>query len=420
VSTYVRRIIDQTLDELQPQLRATALEGPKAVGKTATAARRAATVLSLDLASQRALLEADPEILMKLPGPILVDEWQRLPASWDYIRRAVDAGAPPGHFILAGSALPRRAAIHSGAGRIVPLRMRPLSLAERGLDKPSVSLADLLTGKAEVSGRTTVRLADYVQEIIASGLPGLRGSGPRALRAELDAYIENAVSREFVQQGYAVRKPDTLRAWLTAYAAATATTTSYTSILDAATPNLPDKPAKETVGSYREALASLWLLDPLPAWTPTHNHLKRLGMAAKHNLADPALAARLLGFDLANLLTGDARTTKGDPILGALFESLITLSVRTYAERAEARVYHLRTNGGAHEVDLIVQRPDGRVVAIEVKLRAGPRSDDARHLAWLKRTIGDDLLASVIVTTGQQAYTQPDGVVVVPAALLGP
>ena len=420
MSEYRRRIIDDELDEFQPQLRAIALQGPKAVGKTATASRRARTILDLDLESQRRVLEADPALIRNLPGPVLIDEWQRLPSSWDMVRRAVDAGTPKGHLMLAGSSAPKDAVIHSGAGRIVPFRMRALSLAEREIETPTVSLKRLLAGDTTVEGATSIGLTDYVQEILASGLPAIRLEPARVRQRELDAYIDNIVRREFPQQGYAVRKPETLRAWLTAYAAATSTTTSYSDILDAATPNESHKPAKETVGSYREALSSLWLLDPIPAWTPTRNPMTQLGKASKHHLADPALAARLLGLDERTLLTADVLTTRGTPMLGALFEHLVSLSVQVYAQAAEARVFHFRTKNGDHEVDLIIQRPDGAVIALETKLSAAATDSHARHLSWLKQKLGNDLVASAIITTGQYAYTRPDGIAVIPASLLGP
>jgi len=80
----------------------------------------------------------------------------------------------------------------------------------------------------------------------------------------------------------------------------------------------------------------------------------------------------------------------------------------------------MRTRNGDHEVDLIVERRDGRVLAIETKLAATPSDRDVRHLRWLAKHIGHDLLDSVVVTTGPYAYRRPDGIAVVPAALLGP
>jgi hypothetical protein len=107
-------------------------------------------------------------------------------------------------------------------------------------------------------------------------------------------------------------------------------------------------------------------------------------------------------------------------LLGDLFESLVTLGVRTFAQAAEASVSHLRTHHGEHEVDLIVERGDGRVLAIEVKLKRVVVDRDVRHLLWLRDQIGDDLLDAVVITTGPEAYRRKDGIAVVPAALLGP
>ena len=419
---YRRRVLDDTLDELQPHLRALSIHGPKGVGKTATAMQRAVSVVDLSLPAQREILTADPSVLTRLPGPVLVDEWQRLPEVWDQVRHAVDAGSPPGHFIVAGSSAPRGAVVHSGAGRIVPMRMRPLSVAERGIETPTVSLAALLAGNRDIGGTTKLRLTDYVEEITASGFPAIRGLPPRIRRAELDAYLDNVVQREFPEQGYPVRRPAVLRAWLAAYAAATSTTAAYSKILDAATAGLANKPAKETTLAYRDALSSLWLLDAIPPWIPSHNHLERLGRSPRHHLADPALAARLLGLDDAALLRAEQGSTNlsEGTILGALFEHLAALSIHTYAEAGEARVSHLRTRNNDHEVDLIVQHADGRVLGIEVKLADRVEDTDVKHLHWLRDRIGKDLIDAVVIHAGEHAYRRRDEVAVVPLALLGP
>lgn len=107
-------------------------------------------------------------------------------------------------------------------------------------------------------------------------------------------------------------------------------------------------------------------------------------------------------------------------MVGGLFESLVTLGVRTYAQAAEARVFHFRTRNGDHEVDLIVEADDHRVVAIEVKLSATVSDEDVKHLVWLKNKLGETLVDAIVVTTGPYAYRRQDGIGVVPAALLGP
>jgi hypothetical protein len=420
---YRRRIVDDELDELIAGLPAIALEGPKAVGKTASALRRAATVHRLDDEAERSIAQADISRLLEGEPPVLIDEWQRVPESFDRVRRAVDAGAPAGSFLLTGSAYPMAPPTHSGAGRIVQVRLRPMTLAERGIDTPTVSLKQLLQGKRNpVTGRTDVNLDRYVKEILASGFPALHGLADRLARAQLDGYIDRIIDRDFDELGRQVRRPGTLRRWMQAYAAATATTASFEKIRDAATSGNGEKPNRATTQPYRDVLERLWILDPVPAWLPTRSRLARLSAPPKHHLADPALAARLLGADASTLLhpqSSGPQITREGTLLGALFESLVTLSVRVYAQAAEARTAHLRTWSGDREIDLIVESGQ-RVLAIEVKLGQTPEDRDVRHLNWLRDQLGDELADAMIVTTGQAAYRRADGIAVVPAALLGP
>jgi uncharacterized protein len=385
--------------------------------------RRAATVHRLDDEAERSIAQADTSRLLEGEPPVLIDEWQRVPESFDRVRRAVDDGARAGSFLLTGSASPTEPPTHSGAGRIVQVRLRPMTLAERDISAPTVSLNKLLHGeRGPVTGATEANLERYVHEILASGFPGLRGLSERLARAQLDGYIDRIIDRDFDELGRQVRRPGTLRRWMQAYAAATATTTSYEKIRDAATNGHGEKPARATTQPYRDILERLWILDPVPAWLPTRNRLARLSAPPKHHLADPALAARLLGADASTLLhpqPDGPRITREGTLLGALFESLVTLSVRVYAQAAEARTSHLRTWSGDREVDLIVERGQ-RIVAIEVKLGQTPEDRDVRHLLWLRNELGDEVADAIIVTTGQAAYRRPDGIAVVPAALLGP
>jgi predicted AAA+ superfamily ATPase len=208
-----------------------------------------------------------------------------------------------------------------------------------------------------------------------------------------------------------------------AYAAATATSASWEKVRDAATGGESEKPARTTVMPYRDVLERLYVLDPLPGWKPTRNHIARLTEPPKHHLADPALATTLLGLNSQRLLAGDEPATaipRDGTFLGALFESLVTQSVRVYAQAADASVGHLRTFAGEREIDLIVERGDGRVVAMEVKLHPVATEKDVTHLNWLREQMGADLLDAVVVTTGSEAYRRADGIAVVPAALLRP
>ncbi len=420
---YVRRVIDTELDVLLPALPAILLDGPKGVGKTSTALQRAGHVWRLDDPAQRAVVDADPDIVAESEPPVLVDEWQRVPAVFDAVKRAVDEDRTPGRFLLTGSAA-SPVSTHTGAARIVNLRMRPLTLVERGVGTPTVSLSELLVGdRPEVRGQTDLSLRDYTDEIVRSGLPGLQHLERRPLRSQLDGYIDLVISREMTMMGHRVRRPATLLAWLRAYAAATGDVVAYEKIRDAATSGHGDKPAKTTTLPYIDVLTDLRILDDIEAWSPSLNQLSRLTQGPKHHLADPALATRLLGLDADAMITGETGSVhvpRDGLLLGGLFEALATLSIRVFAQAAEARVHHLRTYAGRHEVDPIVERGDGRVLAVEIKLASTVDGDDVKHLHWLEGKIGDRLIDRVIVSTGPNAYRCKDGVAVVPLGLLGP
>lgn len=413
---YARRTVDGELDDLLSIAPAVAIDGAKGVGKTATAIRRASRTWLLDDPAQRSLLGADPAFVTAGPGTLLIDEWQRLPQVWDSVRRRVDDGAPPGRFILTGSATPRAGVdTHSGAGRIVSVRMRPMAFHERHAAADAVSLRAVLGGVGErLDAATDTTIADYFAAIESSGFPGIAGQPERLRRGLLDAYIDRVIDRELPDHGVAVRRPETLRRWLAAYASASSTTTALTRLAAAAAGRGGDQPAKTTTMAYRDHLTQLWLLDPVPGWSPSRNPMSRLQQAPKHQLADPALAARLLHLSAAALASA-----RGAHMAGRFFESLVTLSVRVAAQAAEASVGHLRTGNGDHEVDLIVEGVDGGVVGIEVKMGVDVDDADVRHLRWLREQLRDDVVDLLVVTAGRYAYRRADGIGVVPLALLG-
>lgn len=359
----------------------------------------------------RTSLAANFNLVAEVEPPVFIDEWQLEPQVSDRVRMAVDdQPAGGGRFLLAGSAgLAPDARIHSGAGRIISLTMRPMAFSERGLHEPTVSLRAVHAGDATIAGRSTLGVRGYIDEILRSGFPGIRDLSPANRDRQLDGYLARIVDRDLPENGITVRRPGALRAWLRAYAAATSSTADYTKILDAATAGEPNKPSRNTVDGYREHLQRLFILDPVEAWTPAFVPLKRLTNSSKHHLVDPALAARLVGVGAAGLLVGEGRTvspTTGT-WLGALFESLAVQSVRVYAEAMGARVGHLRTKNGDHEIDMIIETNDTRCTAIEVKLADTIHDADVRHLHWLRNQLGPRLGECVIVHTGPRAYRRP-------------
>jgi predicted AAA+ superfamily ATPase len=211
---------------------------------------------------------------------------------------------------------------------------------------------------------------------------------------------------------------------LASYAAAISTAAGYSEILDNSTAGESGKPAAKTTIAYREALERLWLIDELPAWLAGENHYSRLKKTPKHYLADPAFAVRLLGINEEHL-TGRKRLSgpsgrfdeKHGSIIGRLFEALVFQSLKVYASVNDAALYYFRTQNGDREIDFILEQGD-RVIAVEVKTAPSVSGEDVRHLVWLKGAMGDRLADAIIINTGNTAYRRPDGIAVVPAALL--
>jgi uncharacterized protein len=434
---YTPRIVDTVLSRLLSGVGAVSLEGAKAIGKTATATRLSERTVRLDVPAVSAVVAADPDEAVRPPYPVFFDEWQHVPAIWDAVRRSVDTDPTPGRVLLAGSGGWPRAArpTHSGAGRIVTIRMRPMVISERldadGLlasERSVISVAALLGqgDRPHLHGESPWSLKDYARQIVASGFPGIRSLAPELRNALLESYVNHLLTRDVRESTGAAANPAIAERWIRACAAATGTSTSLEKLRDLATAGDGPPVARTTALRYRDALERLFVYDPVPAWKPGGTALSRLGEAAKIHLVDPALSAHLLGMDEGALLDGETPTVPLAPrvrdggVFGALFESLVAQAMRTYARAADAQHRHVRTYAGEHEVDGILLRRDQRCVAYEVKLAATVTDRDVAHLHWLKSQLGDQLLDAIVVHTGPAAYRRADGIGVVPAAMLVP
>ena len=423
------RLIEPYLKKLMKEFPAIAIDGLKGVGKTVSTKRIAATVFELDNPKDYDQITNIPDILISETPPVLIDEWQRVPAVWDFVRRAVDSGVKPGTFLLTGSVSSTDTNIHSGAARIIRRKMHPLSLAERGIENPTVSIAEMFSSsepcKAPISGKTKIGSRDYMYEIAASGLPEFRKYSTESRKIAFKSYIANILTHDFRQQGIKLRQPETLLRWLRAYAAAISTDAGYSEILDASTAGEGSKPAAKTTIAYREALENLWLLDELMPWIEGEGFFSGLKQSPKHYLADPAIPAYLLGLDEKILSGGNGWSPRAErfdkkygSIIGRLFEALMFLSLNVYASVNNAELFFAKTYKGEHEVDFVLQK-DSKVIACEVKFSPTANASDGKHLRWFKDKVGSDCKDAIMITTGATAYRREDGIAVVPAALLG-
>lgn len=407
--TYLRRHIDERLARLMDVHPACLVEGIRGVGKTSSAQRLAASTLRLDDPPIAAMVTADPEAAFgALQPPVLIDEWQRSPTVWDAVRRSIDNDRAPGRFILSGSSRAALAAdVHAGAGRILPVRLRPMTLCERRGEAPPASLADLAEfGIDAVRGaRSPLRPSEQADAATESGLPGYLALDPADHQEALRAYLDLAVARDLAEITSAQRDVTKLRNYVRAYGATVATTAEHAAIHNAA------GVSKATGESYHDLLTRLGLVEELPGWS--NNRLKRLTRRPKRHLIDPALAAAD-HHDTASVLA--QRPDRA----GHLFESAVVSQIRAAADALGLgwRFSHLRTAGGDHEVDLIADLPGGEVLAFEAKLSPTVTPADARHLATLKERLGASFRAGLVIHPGETAYRLHDRIAAVPLAAL--
>lgn len=420
---YKKRLIDSLLQEYLEDFPAVLIEGAKAVGKTSTCQKFSKIAYRLDSNEQLSVVQADSSILFNQEKPVLIDEWQRLPEIWDIVRREVDAELPVGSILLTGSSPSLYQGLHSGSGRIERLKMRPFSIVERDMVEPIVTIETLLTGaELTISGKTMLTLADYIDEIYKSGFPGIRDRSTRAIKRSLTSYIDNIIERDFQENNITVRKPRALMAWLKTYAAATATTTAFKTILEAALANENVSPSAKTATNYRDLLENIGIIEELQPWLKLGKIFPNIGKSPKHFLLDVALTVTILNVTKQTLLAGQPQKTIGTlskSFLGQIFESFVYQSLAVYTEVNEAELSHFRTNDGSREIDFIIEK-DNVLILIEVKAKNDITAHDVRHLNWFERKVKDEFrVQKIVLTTGSQAYTRQDNVHVLPLGLLG-
>ena len=421
---YEKRLIDSILKEYVDELPAILLEGAKAVGKTETCKQLASTEYRMDNAAQRELLQNNPDIILQNSKPVLIDEWQLAPSLWSYVRHAVDDGLPNGSVLFTGSSIRVNSRVHSGAGRIIRLKLRPYSIEERNLSDSYIRIEDLFNfdSKATVNGETDKTLVDYLDEIYRSGFPGIRNKSERIRKVLLKSYVTNIAEHEFEENGFKILNPHSLLAWMRIYAASIGTETKQSTLINAATASdaIPSAP---TVSKYREALEILDITDEVQPFLPMEKIYGNLAKGTKHFMLDPAIALSLLGVEKDELI--DYQVPKyvskfHQTLTGQLIESFVYQSLVVYADVNDAQLSYYRNSRGTREIDFILQK-GYRLILFEVKTNPDVKDSYVRHLNWFEDEIGDEFkVTKVLLNTGRYAYTRrEDHVHVIPLALLG-
>ena len=417
VGLYRPRIVDAALSDRLRSVPTVIIEGPRACGKTATAQRQSASEVLFDVdANARRVAAVSPELLLDGPEPRLLDEWQAVPAIWNHVRRASDAGRRPGRFILTGSAVPADDTTrHTGAGRVSRIRMRPMTLFESGQSTGAVALGDLLASAPVASPPPGVGLAELIEATCRGGWPGILDAGLGDSQQFVRDYIDEIPRTDLGGGGGSRRDPARVRRLMQSLARNTATEVSMATL---AADSGGERPLDvDTVRGYLDALERLFVVEDQPAWSVRLRSRSRLRRSPKRHFVDPSLA-------VAALRTGPRRLLADLSLYGLLFESLVVRDLRVYAAAHDGDVFHYRDNTGM-EIDAIVETAAGAWIGFEVKLGGNDATDAAaRSLLKLRDRVDTAVVGTpaklVVVTAGGYAYERPDGVAVVPVTALGP
>jgi predicted AAA+ superfamily ATPase len=414
---YISRIADSVLCKGLKSSGAVLIEGAKACGKTETATQIAKSAVRFDTDPDVAIkMDIDPSLILQGNTPRLLDEWQLYPKIWDFIRREVDTRKNKGQFVLTGSATSDdNARRHSGAGRFSVLRMRPMSWFERGWSSGEVSLKSLLAEDSPRSTDVEFTIPNLCERVAIGGWPGLIGEDAEAAFQFTRDYI-NLIAEVDVDRVSERRRnaPKVLR-FMQSLARHISTEASLHAIASDAAGS-DDTLDDDTARGYLQALERLMVTESLPAWNPHIRSSAALRKSPKRHFCDPSLALGALGLT-AEKLASDLR------FLGMIFESTVIRDLRVYAWADGGSVSHYRDSTG-HEVDAIIECPDGRWGAFEVKMGVGAVDEAAASLLALAEKIDtaktDAPTVLCVVTANGFAHRRKDGVCVVPLGSLSP
>lgn len=417
---YIPRIVDAAVERYLATMGAVCIEGPKWCGKTWTSSYHSNSEFLVgnpdNNFQNRALAEMSPALVLEGETPRLIDEWQEVPPLWDAVRYTVDQRGKKGQFILTGSATPKRKGVlHSGAGRIGKLRMRPMSLYESGDSSGKVSLHELCEGKLTPAITGEVDLRMLARLTVRGGWPGnldIDDADISLLPGEyLDAVIDDDVNRVDETR----RDSRKVRLLLRSLARNESTTATNRTLKNDIKEIDDEDIDVETVATYLDIFNRLFLTDNQQPYSTKLRSSVRVKQAEKRHFCDPSLACALLKVTPERLI-GDLAT------FGFLFEALCERDLKIYAESFGATLYHYQDYAG-NEIDAIIELPDGSWCGIEIKLGANKIEEAAKNLIHIRDEIVKDegkAPSALIVLCGlsNAAYQRPDGVYVVPLTAL--
>ena len=418
---YKRRVIDQTIERYLQVSGAICIEGPKWCGKTWTSAFHSNSEFLVgnpaNNFSNRQLAELNPSMILQGDTPRLIDEWQEVPSIWDATRAEVDYRHKKGQIILTGSSTPKTKGImHSGAGRIVRLRMNTMSLYESGDSSGKVSLFDICNGNLAMQMLEEVSLERLAFYIVRGGWPeNISVDEDKAHlmpRSYMQTVIEEDINNLDDEIEYNRHKVELL---LRSLARNETTTVSDSSLLKDIIEQDNESMSRNTIAKYLQALSRLFIFNNQTPYSPSLRSSLRVKQAEKRHFSDPAMACALLNITPEKLLN-DLNT------FGFLFEALVERDLAVYAQSFGGKLFHYQDYKN-NEIDAVIELENGDWCAFEIKLGAKKIDEGAENLVKVCSDIEQNggkppKVKCVICGLSNAAYVRPDGIFVVPITAL--
>lgn len=421
LSDYRPRIIDSKIEDYLSVFGAVCIEGPKCCGKTWTSSYHCKSeILIGDPAGNfqnRRLAELNPALVLEGDNPRLIDEWQEVPQLWDAARYKVDQERDKGKYILTGSATPNHKGImHSGAGRIATLRMRPMSLFESGDSSGKVSLESVCNGEDVSAMIGDVDLKSIIHLIIRGGWPGNLNVPKEKAGLVPGEYLKAIINDDVYRIDGIKRDTAKMNLLLKSLARNEGTTATIKKLKNDISSIDDEDIDVATIASYLDILSRLFIIDNQQPFSTRIRSSVRVKQAEKRHFADPSLACAILNATPEMLLNDLDK-------LEILFESLCERDLKIYAESFGANLYHYQDYRN-REVDAVIEMKDGRWCAFEIKLGANQIDKAAESLKKLSREIAGEpqgkvpSVLCVICGMSIAAYKREDGVYVIPITAL--
>lgn len=418
--TYLPRLIDKQIETYLVTFGAICIEGAKWCGKTSTGLKHSNSNIYIGDPSgnfqNKALAQMQPQTILVGESPRLIDEWQEVPQLWDAVRFEVDKRTLKGQFILTGSATPtQKGVLHSAAGRIATLRMRPMSLFESKNSSGQISLENICNNEFKnvmVESPTLQKLVSY---IVRGGWPGSLNINEDNYSIISKEYIKAIINHDIYRLEGINRNTNKMYKLLKSLARNESTTVSINTLKKDIKEIDGDTIDNDTISSYLKIFERMFLVENQKPFSSNIRSSIRLKSLEKRHFVDPSLACALLDIS-ESMLFNDLKT------LGFLFEALCERDLRIYCESFGAKLYHYQDYDN-DEIDAIIELDNGDYIAIEIKLGGNQIDEAAKSLIKIKNKLNNKNLKTpkalcVICGLSNAAYLRDDGVYIVPITAL--